>query len=98
MHQDRPLNDYTKAELREFLTLMQKMPRVVPDRLKNVPMPLILNYMEQDPEVATLTPKTIESYRKDLFMIFNFAMVADMGAGTPEPTWRPLRSIRRVCS
>jgi integrase len=88
VHQDRPLNAYTKADVRSFLSMMRRMPRQVPKALKGAAMPAILEFMTAHPETPSVTPKTVNAYLKDLFMVFNFAMACEMSAQNPASNLR----------
>ena len=82
-HGDRPIDGYSKSELREFLNALWDVPKFIPNEMKKLPLPTILEYFRKRPEVQRITVTTVRSYQKDLQAIFNWAHYRDMCAANP---------------
>lgn len=83
LYGDRPLNSYKKSEVRDFLSQIQKLPKFPPTSLNGKSVLLLLDHVEQHPHLERVTQRTVAAYLKDLSMIFNWAMAADMCAQNP---------------
>lgn len=83
LYGDRPMNSYTKAEVRDFLAKIRRVPRRQPNELKGMPLPALIKYTEKHREVETATPATVRAYLKDIQLIFNWGISWDLCAINP---------------
>lgn len=77
-HGDRPINSYSKQDIRSFLLDLMDMPKFVPQSMIKLPMPVILETIRGNPDTECITRRTIDIYRKDLHHLFAWALTRDL--------------------
>ena len=77
-HGDRPIDGYSKFDLRKFFLALFEMPGRVPLEFYKMPMPSLLEFFRDRPDVPRLMVSSVRTYQKDLQAIFNWAMGRDL--------------------
>lgn len=86
-HGDRPVDDYSRTDIRQFFNSLWDLPKFVPPSLRRLPMPAILEYFA-DKNVQRVTVKTVAAHQKDLQAIFNWAQRLDLCQTNPAAGFR----------
>ncbi|MDA0990469.1 MAG: site-specific integrase [Verrucomicrobia bacterium] len=70
---DKPIDTYSKSDLRMFFDALWDLPKFTPHDMKRLPMPVILECLGGK-EFRRITVNTVKGHQKDLSTIFYWAL------------------------